>query len=348
MPAGEGMPALDATASVASIASAAKVGELFQYTVGSVSLPRQSSAMIPIITDPLATARLSIYNAQVLGRNPLLGARLTNSTGKLLPAGPLTVLSGGTYAGDASIEDLPAGQSRLISYGIDQQVLVDSTHQTNTSSLLTGRIIKGVLELTIKQAFSQEYVAENKASAARAMLIEHPLHPGWKLIEPAKADETTETLYRFQGQVAAGKSSKLKVQEELTQAQQISILPMDTAQVLQYVRAGEIPKAVRDALQKAAGLKGELSDTQRQIQEHQQKLSEITQEQTRIRENLKSVPQTSEYYTRLLKKLDEQETAIEKLQGEVKALQQKQQTQQQALEQYLQTLDVSGDEPGKK
>ena len=34
---------MDAAASVASVASAAKIGELFQYTVGSVSLPRQRS-----------------------------------------------------------------------------------------------------------------------------------------------------------------------------------------------------------------------------------------------------------------------------------------------------------------
>ena len=284
----------------------------------------------------------------MLARNPLLGARLTNSTGKLLPAGPLTVLAGGSYAGDASIEDLPSGQSRLISYGIDQQVLVDSTHQNSNSSLLTGRIIKGVLELTIKQIFSQEYVAENKAKSPRRLLIEHPLHAGWKLVEPAKADETTESLYRFEGTVGGQKSSKLKVQEELTQNQQMAILPMDGGQVLQYVRAGEIPKSVRDALQQAAKLKSELSDTQHQIAERQQKLAEITQEQSRIRENLKSVPQTTDYYQRLLKKLDEQETGIEKLQGEVKTLQQKQLTQQQALEQYLQNLDVSGDEPAKK
>ncbi len=332
--------AIDALASVASIASAAKVGELFEYTVGSVSLPRQSSAMIPIITDAISTLPLSIYNASVLARNPLLGARLNNTTGKLLPAGPLTVLAENSYAGDASIEDLPAGQNRLISYGIDQQVLVDSTHNTNSSSLLTGRIIKGVLELTIKQVFSQDYVAENKAEHARTLLIEHPFRPGWKLTAPAKADETTESLYRFQGTVGAGKSSKLTVQEELTQNQQMAILPMDVGQVLQYSKTGEIPKPVRDALEKAVSLKNDLTDTQRQIAEHQQKLSEITQEQTRIRDNLKTVPQNTDYYQRLLKKLDEQETAIEKLQGEVKTLQQKQTTQQQALESYLQNLDV--------
>ena len=77
---------MDAAASIASVASAAKVGELFQYTVGSVTLPRQRSAMIPIVTDAIEVERLSIYNAAVLPRNPLNGARVKNTI-RQAPAG---------------------------------------------------------------------------------------------------------------------------------------------------------------------------------------------------------------------------------------------------------------------
>src|SRR6185436_11447957 len=165
---------MDATASVASIASAAKVGELFQYTVGSVSLPRQKSAMIPIVTDPVEVEKLSIYNQAVLPKNPLYGARVKNTTGKHLLQGPVTVLQGGSYAGDARIDDLPPGQERLISYGIDQQVLVQAQNQKSESSLLTGKIVKGVLQLSFRDQFTQEYLAESKAEKAKTLVIEHP------------------------------------------------------------------------------------------------------------------------------------------------------------------------------
>src|SRR5205807_8396566 len=59
---------MNAQASVSSVAPAAKLGELFQYSVGSVSLPRQRSAMIPIITDPVQVERLSFYNQTVLAK----------------------------------------------------------------------------------------------------------------------------------------------------------------------------------------------------------------------------------------------------------------------------------------
>jgi hypothetical protein len=331
---------MDAAASVASVASASKVGELFQYTVGNVSLPRQKSAMIPVVTDDVQVERLSIYNQSVLPRNPLNGARVRNTTGKHLLQGPVTVLDAGAYAGDARIDDVPPGQERLLSYGVDQQLVVDAAKVKDENALQTGRIIKGVLEVTTKQVFTQEYLNENKSDHDKTLLIEHPVRQGWKLVEPAKADETTEQVYRFKGSVPAGKQSKLTVKQEVINGQQIAILPGDVGQLEYYARTGEIPKPVRDALVKAISMKYGMVETQRQVQERQQLVNQISQEQTRIRENLKTVAANSEYSTRLLKKLDEQETRIETLQKEAASMQQKHQAQQKELEDYLASLNV--------
>src|SRR5712671_1082992 len=93
---------IDASASIASVASAGKIGELFQYRIeNTISLPRQKSAMIPIITDAVEVEKLSIYNPNVLPKNPLNGARLKNTTKKHLLQGPITVIEAGSYAGDA-------------------------------------------------------------------------------------------------------------------------------------------------------------------------------------------------------------------------------------------------------
>ncbi|MEO7996328.1 MAG: hypothetical protein ABI852_02725, partial [Gemmatimonadaceae bacterium] len=112
-------------ASVRSNANAERMGELFQYSVGNVTLARQKSAMLPIITDTIGIDRLSIYNASVLARNPLNGVRLKNTTGKHLLEGPVTVLDQNRYAGDAQINNVPPGQQRLLSYGIDLEMIVE-------------------------------------------------------------------------------------------------------------------------------------------------------------------------------------------------------------------------------
>jgi hypothetical protein len=326
---------MDAAASVASVASAAKLGELFQYTVGSVSLPRQKSAMIPIITDPVEVERLSIYNQGVLGRHPLTGARVKNTTGKHLLAGPVTVLDGSSYAGDASIDNVPPGQERLVSFGVDLEVIVDATKNTNSSAIQTGSIVKGVLHVKRKNVFSQDYLSENKGDKDKTLIVEHPIRQGWKLVDTDKPLETTETLYRFKGKVAAGKASKLTVKEEVIQDEEFAILPADPGQLDWYSKQGEIPQKVRDVLIKAMQLKSAVIDTQRQIDEHKQHVTQITAEQQRMRENMKTVRQGSEYYNRLMSKLDTQETQIESLQTEAEQLQKTLEKQQKDLEAYL-------------
>ena len=273
-------------------------------------------------------------------RNPLNGARLKNTTRKHLLAGPVTVLDGGTYAGDASIDNLPPGQERLISFGVDRQVLVDSTKNTQTDAVQTGKIVKGVLVVTRKHVFSQDYVAENKSDHEKTLIIEHPLRQGWTLVDTDKPIETTDTLYRFKGKVAAGKASKLTVKEQVINSEEVALLPTDPGTLEAYRQTGEIPQAVRDVLAKAISLKGAVSDTQRQIQERQQQIAQITAEQTRIRENMKTVAQNSDYYNRLLKKLDEQETSIEKLQAEILGLQKTLDKQQKDLADYVNSATV--------
>jgi hypothetical protein len=286
--------------------------------------------------------RLSIYNQSVLPRNPLIGARVRNTTGKHLLQGPVTVLDGGAYAGDARIDDVPPGQERLLSYGVDQQMIVDATKVKQDTAIQTGKIIKGVLELTNKQVHAQEYLNENKGDKDKTLVIEQPVLQGWKLVEPAKADEATESVYRFKGKVAAGKQSKLTVRQEIITGQQIEILPCDIGQLELYSKTGEIPKPVRDALAKAVSMKYAMTDTTRQIAQRQKRIGEISQEQTRIRENMKTVGANTrnDYYNRLLTKLNEQETGIENLQKEIEGLQDKARQQQKELEDYLASLNV--------
>lgn len=331
---------MDATASVTSVASASKVGELFQYTVPNVTLPRQRSAMLPIVTDSVEIERLSIYNQSVLAKNPLNGARVKNITGKHLLAGPVTVLDGGAYAGDARIDNLPPNQERLLSYGIDLQMLVNATAHNQTQEILTGKIAKGVLEVTYKSLQSQEYVAQNKGEKDKTLLVEHPVRQSWTLVETDKPIESTEAVHRFKVVVPAGQQKTLAVKQQLVRGQQFSILNMDLGALEVYRTTGTIPAKVKDALAKAGELKRAMVDADRKINETQTRINEINTEQERLRRNLQTVRPNEDYYNRLLKKLNDQETVIEKLQGELADQRTAMQAQRKALEDYLAGLNV--------
>jgi hypothetical protein len=326
--------------SVRSTAATGALGELFQYTVGNVSLPRQKSAMIPIISDSVAVERLSIYNASVLGTNPLNGVRLDNTTGKHLLQGPVTVLEKSGYAGDARIDNVPPGQNRLLSYGIDLDMTVDNSTATPATTITTAKIYKGTLAVTSRVLSTQQYVTKNNSAHDKVLVIEHPRRTGWSLVDTPTPFESTPTVYRFKETVPANAAATLVVKEETLQNRMVVLLPTDAEQLLYYTRVGEIPKDVRDAIAKAIEMKQAITDVERHIRALTQQISEITTEQTRIRENMKTVSPSTSYYERLLTKLNDQESSIERLQAQRVDLTSKRDELRNELEAYLQGLSV--------
>ncbi len=339
--AGTGSPIGRINQSTRSVASGQPLGELFQYTIANVTLARQKSAMLPIVTDSVNAERVSIYNASVMPRYPLNGVRLRNITGKHLLQGPVTVLDKGAYAGDARIDNIPPGQDRLLSYGVDLEVLVDnSTNTLQTNAIMTARISKGTLITTRKMMSSQDYRFDNRGSRDKIVLVEHPIRQGWKLVDTQDPVETTPALYRFQGKAVAGKITVLSVKEEFVRDETMTLLPADIGAIVSYSRAGEIPASVRDALARAIELKKSVAEFEQQVTNHTASITAIADEQSRIRENMKTVDPKSQYYERLLAKLNDQESSIERLQKERDDLQQKRDTARRALEEYLGGLTV--------
>jgi hypothetical protein len=331
---------LNISASVASLATAEDVGELFEYTVPNVSLPRQRSAMIPIVTDDVEVERVSIYNEQIMAKYPLNGARFKNTTGKHLLQGPITVLDDSAYAGDARIEDLPENQERLLSYAVDLNVHVDATKNRQDTAIMSGKIVKGILEVTRKNLFQKEYQFDNKGEKDRTIVIEHPFRGDWKLVDSPKPIETTDRVYRFKETVKAGEKKAVTVKEEHVFSESVAILNSDFGALQFYAAAGEIPKKVRDALARAVELRSAMVDTERKIQQHNERIAQITAEQERIRNNMKTVDRNTEYSARLLTKLNDQESEIEKLQSELKGFQDTLNKQRSELENYLMSLSI--------
>ena len=330
----------ESNASVQSMATSGKLGELFQYTVGNVTLARQKSAMLPIITDSVELERLSIYDATVLATNPLNGVRLRNTTGKHLLQGPVTVLDGGNYAGDARIDNVPPGHERFLSYGIDLDVIVN-TGDVQTAAITSATINRGLLVLNRKLVSSRSYSADNKATKDKVLVIVHAINSGWNLVDTPKPVETTSDAYRFKETLPAGKVTVLVVKEEMVQAERLSMLTTDAMQLEVWMRGAEIAQGVRDAVAKAIQMKRASMDVDRQIATRTQQITEIATEQARMRENMKTVAQSSSYYERLLAKLNEQESSIERLQKEREDITSKREAMRRELSEYLDSLSVS-------
>lgn len=326
---------------VQSVAEASNVGELFQYEIGTpVTLPRQQSAMLPIVNSSVKGEKVSIYNQAVQAKHPLSGLRFTNSTNLHLMQGPITVFDGGAYAGDARIEDLQPGTERLISYALDLDTEVAPEYKNSPDELVSVRIVKGVVWTSRKFQRSQQFTIKNSGKKSKKVLVELPYDPNWKLVTPDKPTEKTRDQYRFAVTAEAGKPAKLVVDEEQINQQQIALSNLDDNTIVLYTRSKVVSEPVKQALAEVVKRKQALALAMAEQQQLEQQVKVIEQEQSRIRQNMEQLDRKSDLYGRYVKKFSDQEDQVEKLRDQIQAVQQRVAEQRKSLDEYLRTLDV--------
>ncbi len=331
--------------SVQALASGGKVGELFQFSIkDKVDLPRRRSAMLPIINQGIKAERVSIYNERVMPKNPLNGAVLTNDTGMKLLGGPITVFDGGTYAGDARMDNLVPNDKRLISYAIDLNMSVDPSVKT-ADQIVGFKIVRGALEIKRLATWDQTYLIKNKADQDRVLIIEQPFVNGRDLVEPVKFEEKTPAMYRFRVSVPkAEKDKETELKFVVTEKQElfsaVGILEESVQTLLGYAKTGKLGDKVAKALAEAVRLKNEMGQSQNALADLQRQLAALTADQARLVKNLEAVGKDSELGKRYLTNLSKDEDGSEAINGQIKELIKKIADQRKALEDYLRDLNV--------
>jgi hypothetical protein len=338
---GSTLTAIDPRQGVAAAASARQLGDYFQYAIDHrVSLPRQKSALIPIVQQHVLAAKVSIFNEEVHAQYPLLGLRFKNTSGHHLMQGPVTVFDGGSYAGDTRFLDLQPNEERLLSYAIDLGTEVKAEEVTNPAEIVAVKIAKGVVHASHRQRRTKTYAIKNRSGQDRVLVIEHPYHADWKLVSPARANERSRDVYRFQVGVPAGKAFKEEVVEEKTRPEEFTLWSCDVDTLRSLFHNPVSSPRVKEALRKAFDLRNRLLDTQQELNELGEQPKKVEDDQARLRTHLTVMPRASMFYDRYLKKFDALEHDIEKLQGKVKQIEETRKWQTKEYHDYVDGLTV--------
>jgi hypothetical protein len=266
--------------------------------------------------------------------------RLVNSTKLDLMQGPVTVFDAGAYAGDARIEDLPAGSSRLLTYAVDLDVEVAPRFEPRPEELVSVKLVKGTLVVSRKLARRKAFEVKNSGREAVKLLVEHPLEPGWKLVEPAEPAEKTRDRYRFAVEAEPGKPATLVVAEEQVVAQRLAVTNLDDNAILVYSSAKVTSPAVKQALQDVLERKQEIARIARDRSRREQEIKAVGQEQERIRQNMAQLDRTSDLYTRYVQKFAVQEDRVETLRREIAELEAEEQQARRGLDEMLGKLEI--------
>jgi hypothetical protein len=326
---------------VALNVDAGDLGELFEYRFSTlVTVKKDESTMLPFLQQPIGARKLLIYS-ESYGEHPMNAAELNNSTAKSLDGGPITVFDAASYAGEALMTTLKAGDKRLISYSVDLGTRVTTQFDSSREIVREVHVNRGVLTARLAMNETRTYTVRNVDQKAKTLIIEHPQRAGYKLIA-LKPAETTTNAYRFEVKLAPDGTEKFPVAEERVYETTTSVSSITPDVLLAYVQNKTLSDATRGQLQKILDAKWHMNDLNSEIQRLESDINDIVSDQDRVRKNLQSLNQVSgqqDQVQKYARQLATQEATLATSRDKLSDLKKQKAAEESRLNNLIETLD---------
>ncbi len=326
--------------SVVVNAAAREVGELFEYRIPTaVTVKQNESAMLPFLQQKINSRKLVVYS-DPNAVNPQNAAELTNTTGKTLDGGPITVYDAGSYAGEALVETVKMGDKRLISYAVDLGTRIATNVDSKGAVVREIHVQRGIMTTRSSYVETKTYTIRNVDAKAKTLIVEHPVRD-LHLLSP-KPKETASNVYRFEVALPPNSTEKLPVVEENLYNNTTSVSSMTPDILLTYVQNKSLSDAARKQLQQIIDLKNQIAAADSEYRVIEGRINSIVRDQDRIRQNINSLNQVSgqqqqvQTYSR---QLAQQETELATLRDRQAALQTQSSSLQAALNSAIEKMD---------
>jgi hypothetical protein len=277
---------------VAVETSARALGDLFEYRLGQpVTIRKSESAMLPFLQQKIEARKLLIYT-QRGGQHPMNAAELTNSTGKTLDGGPITVYDAGAYGGEALMETLKGGDKRLISYAVDLGTRITEAFDSKAEVVREIHARRGLLTAKTAAQETRTYTMRNVDQKAKTLILEHPLRQGYTLLNQ-KPVEKTSSAYRFEVRLAAGAEEKFAVNEERVWEQSTAVANLTPDLIVSYVSNKSLGERGRKQLEQIAERKNQFTAASQDLQGVEKEIANLTGDEERVRRNIDSLNRVS-------------------------------------------------------
>jgi hypothetical protein len=317
-----------------------ELGDLFEYRIAQpVTIRKNESAMLPFLQQTIEGRKLLIYSDHS-SQHPTNAAELTNSSGKTLDGGPITVYDAGAYAGEALMETLKASDKRLISYAVDLGTRITEAFGSKAAIVREIHANRGILTAKYAAEETRTYTVRNVDQKAKTLILEHPLRPGYSLLSQ-KAKEKTATNYRFELALAAGATQEFVVNEERVYQEDIAVTNLGADFLVSYLQNRALTAAGRQQLQRIADQKRQIAENDRALQDATTQMSGLNADEDRVRRNIQSLnnvagqQQQVQTYAR---QLDAQEQQLAALRDKQAELQKKKSALQGELDKLVEAL----------
>jgi hypothetical protein len=318
------------SASLATIAGQQKseaesksAGDFFQYDIKqAITIARNQSALVPILQAHIEAEKVTVWNENSA---PLHAIWIKNTSGQVLDSGTFNVLEANTFAGEGVLENIHPNERRLLSYAADTAVHVKYEVETSERPFNRVKIAKGVMVLTKQQWSKKNYSIRNSDSSPRQVIVEYPAEQGWQLSKSSPGpDESSASFHRFRVKVDPEKTAELTIEAAHPEETSYELTDLDPEQVELLVKQQRTTPALESAFRRILGQKDKVNNFDGRIKQLSLQSTLISNDQTRIRENMKALKGSSEereLLQRYARQLNSQEDQLEAIRKEVSSLQ---------------------------
>jgi hypothetical protein len=200
---------------------------------------------------------------------------------------------------------------------------------------------RGTLTARLAVDETKTYTIRNVDQRAKTLIIEHSNRPGYKLTT-LKPIETTTNAYRFEVKLPADGTEKFPVAEERVYDTTTSVSSLTPDTLLAYVQNKSLSEAARSQLQQILDAKRQIADLGGQIHQLDSDIAALVSDQSRIRENIRSLNQVSgqqDQVQNYARQLATQESALATSRDRLSDLKKQQAAAESRLNALIEKLD---------
>lgn len=325
------------------------LGEIFEYNIDKpVSIKRKHSAIVPILTEKIKAKKILLYNKNQHDKNPDACLEVTNDSDLMLERGPVTIIYDNNLAGEAILPFMNKEDTRLLNYAVEQAVIITSEDKSQSQS---------VHRLSISGAYCYEYYysdlwttykINNKTSEQKELYLDHPKKSNYDVKESPIEPEETPNYWRFKLTLKPKDAIQFKIKERSETYSSYYIYNYSKEDLLKrvefYVRQRFINEDLKAQLNEIGVLIGDKNELQEKKSKLEDERYQMTEEQDRIRENIKALGETSQeskLREKYVKKFSIQEERYEAITKEIDELEKKLKELNAKIDEKIQDLKLN-------
>lgn len=343
--------------SVAADAKARSVSGLTSYDLGSrVTVPDGTSTMVALVNAQVEAEQTFLFRPGGAGVgyevNPYRVVRVRNSTPFVLEPGPITIYAGGSFVGEGISEAVGAGSSATIPFAVEPSIMVTSQAEYTGAELRVVRIVRGVLECESFQRRSTTWSVKGKPDPKGYRVLVRHTRAGQDYALQTKPEGVEELpdgyLIPVKVDPKSGEGS-VKVVEQTPSRMSLSIWDGRSPALVQALLSlPNLDPAARAKLQPIVDARQEIGRIDTELDGLRAQQVELDARAEETRQNLEAIkkdPKANDLRLRLSKRLEEFTSAGDKIGRTLVELQSKRLERRIALEDLMQSLDLTAPPP---